>query len=455
MPKHSRNIRFPPAAVLAAVLVLVLVGPRGTAWARSDPPPQPKNVILLIGDGMGPQQVRLAALYAYGEDGKLEFEKMPHRGEVTTDPVGETRVLLGRTIKPVTDSAAAATAMATGRKVRDGVLSAAIPGDGAPLRTVLEIFRERGARTGLVTSDDITGATPAAFGCHTKGRGDVDDIVRDYLEDSRPNVLFGGASSRGRGMTPKAARAAGYTVVTNRAEMLALKPGGERTLVLGQFGDGSMPYEYEHAEGLIKEANVQEQSDAEEYARDGLKPRAPPARRPDYDTLPHLSEMSAAALALLDNPQGVFLMIESGNIDHACHRHLLSHHVHETLEFEKTFRVVWEWARGRTDTLVIVTADHETGGLTLIRGWGKSNLTVIDWKNGGHTGVPVPVYAWGVGADRIRATIDNTELFEIMTGMPRPAPPADDVMPAPAARPAPAAQPAPLALPVPEFIPME
>ena len=410
---------------LAAVAVLAVFGALGPVRAAAEERPQPRNVVLLIGDGMGPMQVRLAALFAYGEGGTLEFEKLPFRAHMTTDPIGKARIILGRTIKPVTDSAAAGTAMATGRKVKNGVLSAAIPGDGEPMRTVLEIFRDRGARTGLVTTDGICGATPAAFGAHTRSRADGSGIARGYLTETRPNVLMGGASSWSRALAPEAVRAAGYAVVTNRREMAALEPGKD-LYVSGQFGEGAMPYEYEYAEGLVKQANEEARLAAEELAKEGLRPRVPYAPRQDYDTLPHLSEMAGKALELLDNPKGLFLMIESATIDHACHKHQLYQYVHEVLEFEKTFRVVWEWARGRTDTLVLVTADHETGGLGLVRGWGKSNLAIVDWKTWGHTGTPVPVYGWGAGAERVAGMMDNTDLFEVMTGLPKPPPPKDD-----------------------------
>ena len=406
---------------VAAWAVWVAWAVSGAAAIAAVPAP-PKNVVLLIGDGMGAEHVRLAALYARGEGGGLAFEKLPYRADMTTDPIGRTRVVLGRTKKPITDSAAAGTAMATGRKAANGVVSLALPGDGRPLRTVLEVFRDRGARTGLVTTDGICGATPACFGAHTRSRADASGIARGYLTETRPNVLMGGASSRNPALAPAVVRLTGYTVVANRAEMAALKPGRD-LYVWGQFGDGPMPYEYEHAEGLIKEANEEARLAAEELKAQGLLPRTPYAPRPDYDALPHLSEMTAKALELLAGPKGLFLMVESARIDHACHRHLPDQCVHETLEFEKAFTVVMEWARGRTDTLVIVTADHETGGLRIIRGWGKSGLAMIAWTTWGHTGVPVPAWSWGVGAERLTGTIDNTDLFAVMTGLEKPAPP--------------------------------
>ena len=121
----------------------------------------PHNVILFIGDGMGFEQVKAAGIYAHGTSGTLSFESLPYQGEVTTTSADN----------PVTDSAAAATAMATGFKVNNRVISVAIPGDGRDLETVLERLRDQGKSTGLVTIAYVTHATPAAFGAHESDRG--------------------------------------------------------------------------------------------------------------------------------------------------------------------------------------------------------------------------------------------------------------------------------------------
>ena len=324
-----------------------------------------KNVVLLIGDGMGFEQVKAAGMYAHGAPGTLPFEAFPHRAEMTTHSADS----------PVTDSAAAATALATGRKVNNGVVSVAHPGGGGELKTLLEHFGYRGRGTGLVTTADVTHATPAAFGAHRPSRHNLSGIFADYLNVTRPNVLFGGA---GDGIPAASVAEAGYALVTDRAGMQALGPEAG-AMVCGRFGEDHLPYEY-----------------------DGLGP------------LPRLSEMTTSALSMLGSgTEGFFLMVEGGRIDHAGHDNDIGRNVLETLGFSDAVRVVADWALGRSDTLVLVTADHETGGLKVLRNNGRGNLPTVSWSTTGHTHARVPVYAWGVNARYVSGVIDNTDLFGV------------------------------------------
>lgn len=325
-----------------------------------------RNAILFIGDGMGPEQVRAAGMFLSGEPGTLFFERFPHRAEVTTASAE------GK----VTDSAAAATALATGRKVTNGVLSLATPGDGSRLPTILERSAAEGRRVGLVTTTHATHATPAAFGAHQPSRENYDEIAWDYLTDSKPDVLFGGG---GYGLSKAAAVFAGYPVVTARNELLAVDPGSTDRL-WGLFGHAHLPYEHE-----------------------GL------------GSAPHLSEMTRTALAVLErDPDGFFLMVEGGRIDHACHSNDLARAVKETIEFANAVRAAYEWAKERDDTLILVTADHETGGLSVKKNLGAGKLPEVAWATKDHTGANVFLYAWGTGSERISGTIDNTQVYEIM-----------------------------------------
>ena len=372
----SASIRWYAAlGILAAVAAAGCAGERGEASAAGGP----RNVILMIGDGMGFEQVRAAGLYAHGREGGLAMESLPHRAEMTTHPAAGARV--------VTDSAASGTALATGRKADLGAVSVAKPGDGRDLRTALEAFRDRGARTGLVTTTYLTHATPACFGAHAAKRDMTEEIAADYLRGSRPNVLMGGVREEGRGVTVEAAEAAGYAVVTTREAMEALDPAAE--YVAGLFGEGHMPYEHDYATGT----------------------------HAAYDTLPHLSEMTRAALKVLGRGgEGFFLMVEGGRIDHAGHANHLERNVFETLEFDRAVAVVLEWARGRRDTLVLVTADHECGGLRILEARGKGRMPAVEWATGGHTGVAVPLWAGGAGAKAVAGRLDNTDLYRLMTG---------------------------------------
>ena len=339
----------------------------------------PKNVILLIGDGMGPEQVKAAGIYAQGDAGTLSFESMPYQADCTTYSADSS----------VTDSAASATAIATGYKVNNKVISIADPGDGSELETLLEYFKTRGKSSGLVTTVYVSHATPAAFGAHQTNRNNYTNIISDYLNRTLPNVLMGGT----RYISSSAAEAAGYTVVTDHASMAAIDPNTVDYLS-GQFGGGdgyALPWEY-----------------------DG-----------NFSTQPHLSEMTASAIDILDNNEnGFFLMIEGGLIDWACHdnddggidgANAAKRMIHETIEFSDTVQIALNWASQRTDTLVIVTADHETGGLTVTANNGQGVYPTVTWSTGGHTGANVGVYAQGVNAHLVSGTMDNTDFFNLCT----------------------------------------
>ena len=176
---------------------------------------------------MGFEAVKAAGYYASGETGTLSFETFPHHAEIKTYAANT----------PMTDSAAAATAMATGHKVNNGVISMEIPGTGTPLKTLLEISNELGKKTGLVSTTYITHATPAAFGAHNPQRNNLGEIANDYLHLTRPNVLLGGG---GNGITKERAESAGYTVVTDRSELLSLRTGTE-TFVSGAVWSNQSP----------------------------------------------------------------------------------------------------------------------------------------------------------------------------------------------------------------------
>ncbi len=358
---YSGLWRFAPAggcarrAFAAAVSAFVV-------WGTVAAAAPVRNVILLIGDGMGAGQVASARCYA---GTNLFFEGFPFQRRMTTGDAGGG----------ITDSAAAATAMATGRKVYSGVVSLAVPGDGGELETLLEFFRQAGKSTGLVTTSYLTDATPACFGAHASNRSDTVQIASDYLSKTCPDVLLGGGAS---GLEAAAAEAAGYAVVTDRVSLSQLDPV-QHPRVCGLFGWGYLPYAY-----------------------DGLGP------------LPSLSEMTVKALDVLGrDPDGFFLMAEGGLIDVACHGNDLARCVGETLALEAAVRAVVGWAEGRDDTLVLVAADHETGGLFVTGDNGPGALPAVVWATTGHTGASVTLYGWGVNAQGVACVADNTQLCAV------------------------------------------
>ena len=335
-------------------------------FAGCNTPELPKNTILFIGDGMGFEQVKAAGMYLNGQADVLGFEFLPYSGQVATRSASSA----------ITDSAAAGTAMATGVKVNNGVISIRIPGNSEKLPTTLEYFKAMGKKVGLVSTTFISHATPASFGAHVKSRNKYKDIVEDYLNNSKPHVMLGGAKH----ITKNDAEKAGYTVVTNRDELLKhdTKSGAPLS---GQFGKNHMPYE---ADGIGK--------------------------------LPHLTDMTKTAIKILEShDKGFFLMVEGGRIDHAGHANNLKRNIYETIEFAKAVQIAVDWAAKRDDTLIVVTSDHETGGLKVIKNNGKGNLPDVTWSSKGHTGVNVPLYATGKNAERFKGTIDNTDIFKLIT----------------------------------------
>lgn len=328
-----------------------------------------RNVILFVGDGMGPEHVNAARAFL---GGPLSFEHFPYHSDLGTDSA---------TVSGPTDSAAGATAMSTGMRVYNGVISLALPGDGRILPTALEGCQARGKSSGLVTTSYMTDATPGAFAAHEESRTEYAAIAGDYLNDSRPNVLFGGGD---RGLSPNLAQSAGYQVVTDTGGLLALN-GDASQHVSGQFGSGEMPSIY-----------------------DGR------------GNLPTLSQMTNAALALLSrDSDGFFLLVEQEGTDTYAHMNNITRTVHAAIELDEAVTEALEWSAGRADTLILVTADHETGGLTLLADNGPGNMPSVGWATAGHTDTRVPVYGMGPAAQGIEVLAAQAHLTDLASILDR------------------------------------
>lgn len=357
-----------------------------------------KNVIVLICDGMGFEQVRAASMYGYGQEGQLCFEQY-YRGEMTTHSANSHLDRLH-----VTCSAAAASALATGQKVNNRVVNYDV--NDEPIKPMMKYQQEFGRATGIVTTSFVTDVTIAGFCAHCENRdaSDASEIVaEEYLTQSRLNLLFGAYQADGSGMTPRKARLGGYQVARTRQSMLDMtKSIGNESVeglrLMGLFAAAEeMPYEFDYnrQKGVLQ-------------SFEGMDLLL------NYDLIPHLSEMAATAINILeDDPDGFFLMIE-GVVDHAGHDNIIEHSVGEMLEFEATCQVVFDWVKDRDDTLVLIISDHETGGLRVIRNKGRGFMPEIFWGSTQHTGINVPVYATGQGAEEFEGVIDNTDIFKII-----------------------------------------
>jgi len=321
-----------------------------------------KNVILLIGDGMGIGQLTAAEI-ENGDD-SLVITSLPYMSMVTTHSISGY----------VTDSAASATALATGFKAMNGVVS--LDADWKELRTVVEAAEELGLSTGLVTNTRITHATPASFMAHVSSRDNEAEIARQAL-DSGVDVLLGGGSYYFSQLSPEDA---GYQIVDSTEDLLAASSGK----ILGLFNTDYMGYES--------------------------------VRDPEVE--PSLAEMTVKAIELLSpDPDGFFLMVEGGRIDHASHDNDYENTVSETLSFDASVLEALIYASGRDDTLVIVTADHVTGGLSILGGYESSVTVEYKWIDDYHTGNMVPVYAYGPRSIEVIEFNDNTDIGKFLLSL--------------------------------------
>lgn len=385
-----------------------------------------RNLILFIGDGMGQAHRFAGQLLAAGRDGKLAMDRLPHMGQMGTMCADPSSF--------VTDSAAAATAIATGIKTRNGCVS--IDPEGQSRATILELAKASGRSVGLISTCQITDATPAAFAAHVPLRAAQSEIARQYITAGVDVILGGGAVHwypagerlpvqlthdapwRGAGMAGnlvEAARDAGYEVVLSSTELNAFleqpRQATNRPL-LGLFSG--------------QEFFVQ--------AEEGLGA--------GYDPPISLADLTAAAIQVLSsNPNGFFLMVEESAIDRMAHRNNAALTLKGVLELDRAVQVGLAFANRTPDTLIVVTADHECGGLavagsldqpypyepggglldTLLAGEdgpfpvaGSDYGFVLGWATTGHTSAPVPITASGPGAHLMSGSLENTQLFHAM-----------------------------------------
>ena len=374
-------------------VVLSLAGLLAAAApAASATPPRARNVIVMVGDGMGFSFVTAARLAKGGVDG-------PPLALETLERFGYQRTYSANGV--IADSAATASAWACGAKFQNGALCHHADGRPAP-PSLLDLARESGRAVGLVATSTITHATPAAFGASVPDRACEAEIARQYLVDSKVDLLLGGGLAHFRSATKDPcggggadyvalAKREGYSVVTTAAELRAAAGAGR---LLGLFADEAM-------------TRVQ--------------------ARPSDSTEPTLAEMTAAALARLAlDQQGFFLMVEGSQIDWGGHDNDLGYAVSELLAFDEAVRVVQGWIAARreraAETLLLVLADHDTGGLALIgpveRPEAPAPVSVRPhWATTGHTAADAPLWSSGPGSAELGGLVDNTKVYEVVRGL--------------------------------------
>lgn len=317
--------------------------------------PRPKNVILVIGDGMGSAHVT-AARWIRGD--KVQFLRMPATALVATHCADEA----------VTDSAASASAYATGMKTNYRALS--VDADGNPRRTVLEIAHDAGRATGLVTTTNFWDATPAAFASHAKQRyTEAPSILRQMVSSKADIVVGGGIDDLGKNQLPTLdeLEQSDRFVATSRAELEATKAAR----VLGVF---------------------------KTQPNDTEDPNAPLAALAKWA----IEKLSA-------DPDGFFLMIENEGIDSASHNNHSRDVAKALTEYDAALGVALDFAAARGDTLVIAVGDHETGGLRIFQGRDQKRWR-MEWATVEHSGTAIPLFAFGPGSETFAGFMDNTDV---------------------------------------------
>ncbi len=400
-----------------------------------------KNVILLIGDGMGDSEITAARNYAEGAGGYFKgIDALPLTGQYTHYSLDK------KTHKPdyVTDSAASATAWATGVKTYNGALGVDVNGKDQP--TLLEIAKAAGKATGNVSTAELQDATPAALVSHVTSRkcygpeetsdkcaanalenGGRGSITEQLLKTRADVTLGGGAKSfnqlaksgewQGKSLKHQAA-AQGYQWVSNADELQAVTLANQQKPLLGLFADGNMPVRW-----LGPKASYHGNLD-----KPAVTCENNPARTA---ATPTLAAMTEKAIALLkDNPNGFFLQVEGASIDKQDHAANPCGQIGETVDLDEAVQKALAFARADGNTLVIVTADHAHSSQIVAADAKAPGLTqTLTTKDGapmtlsygnseeesqGHTGTQLRVAAYGPHAANVVGLTDQTDLFFTM-----------------------------------------
>jgi alkaline phosphatase len=401
---------------------------------KPNPKHLPKNVIIFIADGGGFNHYRAADYYECNQVPCRPYEDFPVRLAASTYPSGgeyNAKVAwcsFDYVENSETDSAAAATAMATGVKSYNAAIGVDV--NGSPVLNLLERAEQLGKATGVVTSVPFSHATPAGFVAHNGDRNNYTQIASDMIEKSAADVVMGAghplynADGKLKGTSNysyigadvwtrlKAGTAGGdangdgvadhWTLVQTRSQFQALAKGKTPKRVFG------IAQVFE---------TLQERRSGDVYAE--------PYKAPSTQTVPTLEEMTIAALNVLDeDPNGFFVMIEGGAVDWAAHANYSGRLIEEMNDFNHSIDAVIDWVHHKSnwgETLIIITADHETGHLTgpgsgqmpegpvwnELVGNGIGNLPAMEWHSGSHTNSLVPFFAKGRGAQSFGDTIDG------------------------------------------------
>ncbi len=447
---HLRTTR---ARTMGVVVLALAVGmPTATVASSRDRDHTPdaraalqggaaRNVILLIGDGMGDSEITIARNYQVGAAGRLALDTLPLTGAYTTYAVQKDAPSLP---DYVTDSAASGSGWATGHKTYNGAISV-LP-NGRPVPTILELAKKAGYRTGDVTTAELQDATPAVLASHVvsrncKGPESMADCavnakenrgagsIAEQMVATRPDVMLGGGKAYfdqkvqagpGAGLSVwQVANAGGYSLVTDADGLAAVKNKDSRP-VLGSFTTGNMDLEW------VGPTPTPTGTDSSTCSVNADRPAGQP----------HLQDMAKKAISVLDarsrgQKKGFFLQIEGASIDKQDHAANPCGQIGETVAFDSAVAEALRYQRRHPDTLVVVTADHghtsqivETGSTTTgatatLRTKDGADMTISYataplGQSQQHTGTQVRIAAGGPQAANVLGVTNQTDLFSTM-----------------------------------------
>ena len=341
------------------LLFILFLGIAGCTEKKVEEPQKPINVIYMIGDGMALPQV-FGTMLATGED--LAFQQFPYIGVVDTRSASND----------ITDSAAGGTALACDKKTKNGMVG--MDPDTIAMESILDVMADLGRATGIVVTCYSGHATPADFYAKVPKRSMYEDIAMQMAESDKLNVMIAG----------------GRKYFENRKDSINLLERMENELgwkvydTLADIDTDCMKYAV--------------------LAADGHMPIAP--ERGDF--LPNGVKTALETLEKCEN--GFFLMVEGSQIDFACHAHDSVNMVDEVVDFSNAIQVALDYAKTHDNTLVVVTADHETGGLSMIDPAGHYSNVSFNYSTGSHTCLPVLIYAYGPNAELFTGWMQNCEV---------------------------------------------
>lgn len=349
---------------LIAIVFILSCSPKIT---KTSSPSKAKNIILLIGDGMGLAQLSIVFYYS---DQPSNFSQFKHIGLHKNQPVG----------MKITDSAAGATAFSTGYKSYNAAIG--VDKDTIARETILEWASKNSKLTGVIATSSITHATPASFYAHVANRNSHEDIAQDFVDNP---VDF----AAGGGLTYFEKRTDGQNLV----EVLQSKGVKVETEKLNDLHQNNNKYTY-----LLGQDSL--------HSKVGGR----------NDFLPKSTELAINFLS--KNKDGFFLMVEGSQIDWGGHANKADFVIEEVKDFDLAVGKALDFAKKDGNTLVIVTADHETGGFALsaTEVFGTRNYAGIKptFSTGGHTASLIPVFAYGPGAEHFMGIYENNEIFKKM-----------------------------------------